>query len=1662
MISTLKTRTFLMVAAVLLLATAATPAAAITQIFEVQVNAGENDAEEDSAGVANLTEATLDLGGLYRKVGLRFANITLVKNAPITRAYIEFTTAGQDSANTTFSIEAVAQDNPGVFTTGIFNIATRPVYSQAVDWAMNYAWVTTDEVHQSADITALVQKLVNRSGWVSGNAMAFVISNGEDVFRKAKSWNADPAKAPKLHIEYAVNVVDVRVSSATDDVHQSSLTPYAITNGDNVVLSASYVYSGFRFQNVNIPQGAVINYACLKFVAKNTYAATTGYMRLQGEKRLNPPTFSTVVGNTDSLYKRTSGTPIVPKTTYAQWSNNGAWTAGTEYTSVDIKSIIQEIVGQAGWETSTKSLALNFYYSNLVGAQQRQVWTYNSDPTKAALLHIEYGQAPAGAGTDPPVISLSNSELGRSSFEGSTAASQHFSLMNSGATALNYATTVTYIKGSGWLSLTPSASGTLGAGEEQNFTVSFNTTGLIAGTYDAIVKFTDANAANSPQEVKVSLAILPQGAIQCGDIPLYTQNVASPAVLILLDLSGSMLWEIDIIPENYDFSNAATPDIKTVVQEIVNRDGWAGGNAITFILEHVSGTGRRYARSFDGYSPSAALFHLEYDDGTGVQTIERRVNKSTDDGEAISAIPFSPTSQYHRMCDSGNGYGAAYRFENLSLPKGATVTNAWMQFVPYRSDSDALTVKISAHASDNSPTFSSATSPQLLTTSRPRTAASVSWSIPEWTGVTIETKIDIAKTVIGELVKDTGISWGFGSWANDPTDYYSSTIDYTKIQVGCNAHTAEHQVKLQAAVAGLGTYSSTPFSPSLIAGRKYFDKEKAEWDPVANAEAGTRFQDASCQPKFLIEVTDGVGNVDSTKENVIERANLLLDKGVTPIGIGFGLAEDETEQLYAFAETANTRGKASSADGIYPMHQEVAGKGIPYMTKNKDELMNAFRTIMNSVKGAVFYGSAPAATTSTDLGDLVVLSSFNAGNWTGEVEAITKNSDGSWNTSAWKASENFPVTRNVWTVDAGNNLIAYTGSTLAGDNYLCKNLGDIIHSTPAVVGEPPYFYTFDGYSGFKRAHSVTSPRERMIYVGSNDGLLHAFSLEEGTEKWAFLPKSLQAKLNQAANGASYNPCSTSYCHQYLLDGSPQVADVYRELRGGLQIVAHDAGGRAAGGRDGLHRARHHLRERVQPRDQPRPIPLGVHGRRPRGELGGGGDRAGAQRGGRQRAVLGRLPELGVFRERQHPVPQGGLPLRSGGRHRHRSVERRYDHDQQDQADPGGREPEFHRPERRGPRAGRHRAGPDQRSVRHGRGVHLQRIERSDRDVERLQVQLRQRRADRLERRQRHRQRHVHRLDRFAEEQRARRAGDREFCHVRPRGGLHLRRRPLRDDVPGGQHRQGSDPLGVQALPVQPVPVGARRAPGPQPAEHRLQRQQRRALGLLRDRTVRDRGRQGQHRAAVLPGVAGLDRAARDPLRDLQPGPARGALRQHDHQRHLPARAHHQRQQLVQHLLVPEALRRAGRVGRAGRHRRQRAGLHQAPGRGRRRLLHDLHPGFGPLHRQRGHLRLRARLQDGAAADPAGLRPERRQEVHGRGQDRGQRAGGRSGRDLRRPWPGLRAGALQGHAFHHHLDPAVPAVGAGRQRQRHRSERAAREPSAEEDPAGIVEARVDHV
>ena len=55
------------------------------------------------------------------------------------------------------------------------------------------------------------------------------------------------------------------------------------------------------------------------------------------------------------------------------------------------------------------------------------------------------------------------------------------------------------------------------------------------------------------------------------------------------------------------------PDITAVIQEIVDRPGWAEGNALALI---ISGTGTRIADSFDGNQAGAPLLHIEFGSGT--------------------------------------------------------------------------------------------------------------------------------------------------------------------------------------------------------------------------------------------------------------------------------------------------------------------------------------------------------------------------------------------------------------------------------------------------------------------------------------------------------------------------------------------------------------------------------------------------------------------------------------------------------------------------------------------------------------------------------------------------------------------------------------------------------------------------------------------------------------------------------------------------------------------------------------------------------------------------------------------------------------------------------------------------------------------------------------
>jgi hypothetical protein len=139
--------------------------------------------------------------------------------------------------------------------------------------------------------------------------------------------------------------------------------------------SGSEVYSGLRFTNVTIPAGSTINSAYLVLTAIQNDTATVA---------------SKIIGidedNTANLSSNPSGR--TQTTAKIDWDFNNI-TLHTEYTSPDIKSIIQEIIDRAGW---TSGNALGFTLrddgssnNNIVHFESR-----SSDATKAAYLEITY------------------------------------------------------------------------------------------------------------------------------------------------------------------------------------------------------------------------------------------------------------------------------------------------------------------------------------------------------------------------------------------------------------------------------------------------------------------------------------------------------------------------------------------------------------------------------------------------------------------------------------------------------------------------------------------------------------------------------------------------------------------------------------------------------------------------------------------------------------------------------------------------------------------------------------------------------------------------------------------------------------------------------------------------------------------------------------------------------------------------------------------------------------------------------------------------------------------------------------------------------------------------------------------------------------------------
>ncbi len=285
-------------------------------------------------------------------------------------------------------------------------------------------------------------------------------------------------------------------------------------------------------------------------------------------------------------------------------------------------------------------------------------------------------------------------------------------------------------------------------------------------------------------------------------------------------------------------------------------------------------------------------------------------------------------------------------------------------------------------------------------------------------------------------------------------------------------------------------------------------------------------------------------------------------------------------------------------------------------------LKNAFAQAANIVGSA-----ATVAANSTSLqGDTQVFQArFDSAGWTGQLLAYELKTDATLGALKWStdttltrpasptdAASGVPSGRKVYSSDGASAVLlstvdslpalkdalklssesnydnatkrfywllgsAYDETAAGGLRPRTKVLGDIINSDPGFAGKGTQRYDSlpAGVSGFGASSYnayVTAAlptkskanRKSAIFVGANDGMLHAFdattgSSSAGTELFAYIPRGIIFSSNKLANLSSL-----TYTHQYAVDGPVYVSDAY--INGNWRTLVTGtlgAGGRGA-------------------------------------------------------------------------------------------------------------------------------------------------------------------------------------------------------------------------------------------------------------------------------------------------------------------------------------------------------------------------------------------------------------------------------------------------------------------------------------------------------------------
>ena len=235
-------------------------------------------------------------------------------------------------------------------------------------------------------------------------------------------------------------------------------------------------------------------------------------------------------------------------------------------------------------------------------------------------------------------------------------------------------------------------------------------------------------------------------------------------------------------------------------------------------------------------------------------------------------------------------------------------------------------------------------------------------------------------------------------------------------------------------------------------------------------------------------------------------------------------------------------------------------RGHAYYADNPTQLRDALSQIFSSVVECAYSFASPTVPSVRMIErDILYISSFTPSEdsfWPGSLKAYQLNADGTLPVDV----NGFPVQAPIWAAsipDSGSRVIKtyvggglrdFTSANLApADLGVVTNaqrdalvsyirslpLGDIFHSNSVIVGPPTRFFEDIGFSGTGGFYERNKDRTKVIIVGANDGMLHAFNTATGVEEWAFIPNSLLKNLKTMQTS-----------HTFYVDSTPKVADVW--------------------------------------------------------------------------------------------------------------------------------------------------------------------------------------------------------------------------------------------------------------------------------------------------------------------------------------------------------------------------------------------------------------------------------------------------------------------------------------------------------------------------------------